>query len=347
MRARLAGPKQLVEWQRSLRQGLRGSTVRHILRPAMGQARTGSERSPTLTGIPLDFVYTDCRHGMMFLPAADTTIGGLLRYYGEWGEREIALLSRFVRPGDTVFDVGANIGCHTLAFSRMVGETGRVVAFEPFATNFSCLNFSVRLNGLSNVLMYNCLVDDHNQLRIFDGEKVAPIGDNFGAVSYFRAIHGGGEVSVGDPVAAMRLDILAQLHPKLIKIDVEGMEPAVLAGARVVIEADRPIIYFEQNGPARYTECRALLESYDYKLFWHRPALFNPANYRAAPNHIGDAAELNVLAVPPDRLDGLAGLNLIEATETFDPPPTPESGPVLDWAAKLPKPQPIFAARLA
>ena len=58
-------------------------------------------------------------------------------------------LRKFVKPGMTVYDIGAQVGFYTLFFSRLVGDSGRVYAFEPFAGNIQYLMAHVRMNHLS------------------------------------------------------------------------------------------------------------------------------------------------------------------------------------------------------
>ena len=89
---------------------------------------------PPPAAIPPTTVHTgavdviETRHGWMLIPRSDTTIGESLRRYGEWAESEIALMGHFVGPGGTILEVGANLGAHTLAFAKMVGREGRVIA---------------------------------------------------------------------------------------------------------------------------------------------------------------------------------------------------------------------------
>ncbi len=66
---------------------------------------------------------------------------------------ESEVLDRLIRPGDSVVDVGANIGYYTLRFARAVGPTGRVFAFEPESENHRLLSRSLRLNGYKNVVI--------------------------------------------------------------------------------------------------------------------------------------------------------------------------------------------------
>jgi FkbM family methyltransferase len=90
-----------------------------------------------------------CRHGVMAHFAADQCVGLSLREYGEWAEDEIALLAPYVSTGATVLDVGANVGTHTLAFARLAGPTGRVLAIEGHPETFALLSYNVVENGHS------------------------------------------------------------------------------------------------------------------------------------------------------------------------------------------------------
>ena len=66
---------------------------------------------------------------------------------------DIQSLRSYVKPGEVVIDIGANVGYYTLIAARLVGETGRVYAFEPDPTNFAILDKNVRLNGFRNVVL--------------------------------------------------------------------------------------------------------------------------------------------------------------------------------------------------
>ncbi|MFP3594979.1 hypothetical protein SB689_23840, partial [Chryseobacterium sp. SIMBA_038] len=76
-------------------------------------------------------VTQQCRYGTMIFNRNDDTIGQSLIKYGEWSEAETFLFSQIVRQGDTVVEVGANIGSHTVMLSQAVGDSGVVFAFEP------------------------------------------------------------------------------------------------------------------------------------------------------------------------------------------------------------------------
>lgn len=105
-----------------------------------------------------------------------------LAIYGEWAENEIGLVKTFIAVGETVVDVGAYIGTHTLAFSRFVGPEGAVLSLEAQTETFELLKRNVAANRISNVQPENAVVSDHI------GELTIPVidisrEDSFGSAS--------------------------------------------------------------------------------------------------------------------------------------------------------------------
>jgi FkbM family methyltransferase len=140
-----------------------------------------------------------------------------------------------VGHGSTVVDVGANIGFFSVRFARWVGPTGRVIAIEPEAGNMDSLRRRVARAGLSAVVtcVHAAAADQAGQVRL----ALTP-----GHPGDHHLAH------EGEPVQAVTLDELAARDPRrvaLIKIDVQGAETMVLAGARSVIATHRPAIYVE------------------------------------------------------------------------------------------------------
>src|SRR5208283_1011541 len=70
------------------------------------------------------------RYGLIAAPATDLITGRSMATYGEWAQLEIDALAYFIKDGDTVLDVGACFGAHSLAFSDLAGLSGRMIAFE-------------------------------------------------------------------------------------------------------------------------------------------------------------------------------------------------------------------------
>lgn len=85
-----------------------------------------------------------CHHGWMLYNARDQFIGRSLDLYGEFSELECQVFAKLIRPGQTVYDVGANIGAHTLAFARLVGETENVFG-NIVSVNMLCIPREVRI----------------------------------------------------------------------------------------------------------------------------------------------------------------------------------------------------------
>jgi FkbM family methyltransferase len=123
-------------------------------------------------------VMKTCRHGTLLFNQQDTFVGRSLDLYGEWCEAEIDLLAQVLKPSDVVLDVGANIGSHTVPFAKLVGESGRVVAFEPQRLVFQNLCANLALNALRNVVTYDAGVGKDAgwmHLPVFDPLKKTSI----------------------------------------------------------------------------------------------------------------------------------------------------------------------------
>ena len=146
-----------------------------------------------------------------------------------------------IRPGMTIFDVGAYIGQFTLVASRQLAGTGRVVAFEPSSAAFALLSENVRRNHLSNVRCIHAAVSDstgeatfylmpasadQNSLRPLAGSDAIPVKVALETIDH-----------VAESLSLDRID--------LIKIDVEGNELFALRGARSVLREFRPLLIIE------------------------------------------------------------------------------------------------------
>jgi FkbM family methyltransferase len=149
-------------------------------------------------------------------------------------------LRMLVTDGSTVIDVGANIGFFAVPFARWTGPRGRVVAIEPEAHNVASLRRRVERSGVSDIVecVQAAAADQPGQLRL----AITPG-------------HPGGHhlAEQGESVRAVTLDELVadDSRPvRLIKIDVQGAEAMVLAGAGKVIDRHHPAIYAEVDGPA-------------------------------------------------------------------------------------------------
>jgi FkbM family methyltransferase len=248
-----------------------------------------------------------CRYGTMMYLGRDRYIGRSLTEYGEYSEGEIELFRQCLGPGDVALDVGANLGAHTLALARIVGPSGTVFAFEPQRILFQILCGNVALNELANVHALPVALG-----RAAGRAKVPALdyhgASNFGGVS-LGAAH-------GEDVPVVPLDQLEVSRAKLIKIDVEGMELDVLAGAKATLARCRPILYVENDRAHKAEALVAQLQEDGYRMWWHTPPLYNPANFLANPHNVfGNVASFNMLCLPREMATHVQGMTEIASPQ--------------------------------
>ena len=165
-----------------------------------------------------------------------------------WAEPELNGLEAVVRPGDTVLDIGAALGMYTVPLGDIVGPDGRVFSFEP------------QHRGVATVRLLRVLAGVRGGVtrRIALGPTA---GHGHIAVPFLRGfpIFGHGHIAEGADDGSHRIhrsrtridtvDAWCATHAldriAFIKIDVEGFEPAVVEGARAVIDRDRPSLLLE------------------------------------------------------------------------------------------------------
>ena len=179
-------------------------------------------------------------------------------WLGHYEHEKQGLVRRLVSPGMKVFDVGANAGFYTLAFSRLVGDQGHVWAFEPFAENASNLLRHLALNQINNVTLIQAAVARGPGITGFDIARNNSMG----------AISGG---SKGYLVPTVGLDSLIQGGtlplPDLIKMDVEGAESLVLEGAKELLERGTVSLVIALHGDQQMRACISLLNRSGYEAF--------------------------------------------------------------------------------
>jgi FkbM family methyltransferase len=175
-------------------------------------------------------------------PPGDEMITKKLILYGDYDRAEIDLLCSLVRSGDCVLDVGANIGLYTLPLSRAVGPDGLVIAAEPDPQNLVLLRKNIEANGCTNVrVIPEALGDKTGEVKLYQR------ADNRGALSTVD-IFGVGEANA-IAISMRRTEDVLERMPRLVKIDVEGQEPLVVAG----MGGQLPEIMFFEYAPKQLT----------------------------------------------------------------------------------------------
>jgi FkbM family methyltransferase len=162
--------------------------------------------------------------------------GTIKCWLGTYEPDEAALVAGLIPAGGTVFDVGAHAGYYTLAASRLVGEKGRVVAFEPDPVNLRYLREHVQSNGARNVTIVPRPVGDKHGLAVTFVENP---GHRYES-SLSGGSAGSGGVFGGEQMRLVGLDRLVAEGlpvPDLVKMDIEGAESAAIAGASELVAA--------------------------------------------------------------------------------------------------------------
>lgn len=246
------------------------------------------------------------RHGTMAYPTTDVHVGRSLDHYGEWAEEELQLLAPLLKPGDVAIDVGANLGTHSVFFAQKVGPTGAVFSFEPQRVMHQLLCTNGTLNGITWLRALHAAVGAHPGALVVPDIDYTASG-NFGGLSL-------GQWKEGETVPVFTLDGLGLPRCALLKIDVEGMEAAVLDGARQLITAFKPVIYLEHNQPQGAPPVIERLLGHEYACFWHFSPFFRAANFAQVKDDVfGGLVDANVLAVPRVIASALEGLEPVSS----------------------------------
>jgi FkbM family methyltransferase len=216
------------------------------------------------------------RHGLEYLLYPGENAEIYLANHGNYEVAETEFCLKQIAPGMTAFDVGANIGLYTLLFAKCAGPAGRVHAFEPEPRNFRRLQINLALNGCENVTA--------NPLAV--AANSGPVTLHVYPAA-FHAWHSLTRAAMPDPdrpgetispereaqVQAASLDDYCAARSiariDYLKIDVEGAEVGVLAGARGLLEREAVgLIQFEAlpGAGAGPSEVFALLREHGFHI---------------------------------------------------------------------------------
>lgn len=163
-------------------------------------------------------------------------IDNQLYYFGVFEPKTILTIEKLVRSGDVAIDVGANIGYITMNLATAVGKTGKVIAFEPSSWAFDRLQQNVRLNEMHQVESHCVAVGDIAKKGV---KLMLPCGYRLD----------GTDTAIQEVIDIWTLDdyVTESGIKKLdfLKIDTDGMEAAIIRGARRTLERFHPKILFE------------------------------------------------------------------------------------------------------
>jgi FkbM family methyltransferase len=253
-----------------------------------------------VTAVPFNTL-TQTRHGAFVVHRHDMYVAKSLTLYGEFSPGELALYKRYIRAGMLVVDAGANLGALTVPIARIVGDTGAVIAVEPQRLTYQALCGNLALNSIKNTLAFHCA------LGAEEGTITVPNLD-VDAVNNFGALTLDAEYERGAIVPLTTLDNLLGEACHFVKIDVEGMEREVLAGACQTIAKHRPVLYVENDREQHSAGLIDDLRQFGYRMWWHRPPLFESENFKRNAENVftingQQIVSINMLCLPTERTD--------------------------------------------
>lgn len=159
-----------------------------------------------------------------------------------------AVISDLVKPGQIVYDIGANIGFITLLFTKRIGDQGHVYAFEALPANVTRLIHNIELNALEEwVTIIQAAVQDQSgqaEFLVAPSTGMGKVNGSAGraSVDYEASIQVEG-ISIDGFIEDTR-----NLLPDILKIDIEGGEVLALPGMVKLLHAHRPILLIELHG---------------------------------------------------------------------------------------------------
>lgn len=215
----------------------------------------------------------------------------------------VAACGRLIRPGDTILDIGANVGALTLPMARMAGPTGKVYAFEPTDFAFRKLTANLALNPdlAARVNASQTMLTDTA------AAVVEPIYSSW-PLEGTKALHdkhlGAAESTTGTVPQRLDLALSGVARVDFIKMDVDGFECHVLGGASETLRKHRPIILMELapyclvERKRSLVELLGILQGSGYRLYHldgTTPVV--DSSYRLIDD-IADGASVNIIAKP-------------------------------------------------
>ncbi|MFQ5977033.1 MAG: FkbM family methyltransferase [Candidatus Heimdallarchaeota archaeon] len=222
-----------------------------------------------------------------------------LSYWGVHEPFETEVIRQIVKKGDMVIDIGAHIGYYTLILAKLVGEKGKVLAFEPDPCNFSLLKKNVEINDFHNVILEQKAISNKTgKIQLFMSEVHSAMHRIYKS-SIFKDFH------LSIEIEAIRLDDYFNSNERkidFIKIDVEGAELSVLQGMESILQKNDQMKLMIEYAPLSFVDfgfkpikLLELLRKTGFKLFdvSEREKRIKPTNisklietYSPAPGNI-------------------------------------------------------------
>jgi FkbM family methyltransferase len=263
----------------------------------------------------------DCRWGRFMLLRGDM-ISEYVNLLGEWCEAEVQLFQRLLNPSSSVVEVGANIGMHAVPLCRIAPQ-GMIYCYEPQRIISQILCGNIALNSLTNAHVRPCAVGaEAGVIPIPSAAYDHPW--NYGAFSLEAGFNTEGVFPADTSTEIVDVVSLDAEQKKfdfrnidLLKIDAEGFELNVLAGADALIGKHRPYIFLESNRAEQFDALHATIRGLGYQCYWFLSRRWRPDNYNHARWPV-EGHDVNMICAPSTRPapQGLASVRSFDDLST-------------------------------
>lgn len=211
--------------------------------------------------------YIEAEGYKLYIDKLDTIVSENLLFSKKWEDFATILFKKSIRTGDTVLDIGAHIGYYTMIASKLVGDQGKVYAFEPEPKNFSLLKKNIIENNLKNVVLVNKAISRKGRTT-----KLYINRENTGDHRIYNSKDGRRSIWV----KSIALDdfLKKKTQVNLIKMDIQGAEFEALKGGLGLIRKNQHIKILTEFWPmglklnhSSPKDFLALLTKYKFKLY--------------------------------------------------------------------------------
>ena len=195
----------------------------------------------------------DSAYGPMIINANDQFIGRSIEIYKAWAQDDIDLIKSLIdllatkKEKVVFYDVGANIGTHTVALAKTFGDQISIRSFEAQRQVYYVLCGNIAINGLDNVQAHHAAVSDQSNDTMLINLPDYTLPNNFGGLELVPAERTDNQYMTktrSESVTTVTIDQFGE-SVDFLKMDIEGMEHIALQGAQKTIQVHRPICFVE------------------------------------------------------------------------------------------------------
>ncbi len=189
-----------------------------------------------------DIVTREIHESEMILDLKDQGISKDLALDGTREPESTALVKKEIKKGDTVVDIGANIGYYTLLESRLVGNKGKVYAIEPIDKNTNSLTSNIELNKYTNIDVFRIAIGEKHKIEKM---YIAEHSNWNSFVNHKQGIIGTKYVQV----TSLDAFVKNRRCPDFVRMDVEGYEYTIIKGMKNILKSKEPLKLFIELHP--------------------------------------------------------------------------------------------------